>query len=362
VSPDAASVGGAEPLPTGGGAEPPRIGGAEPLRIGILGAARIAELSIVKPASATGQRLVAVAARDPRRAEAFAEQHGVERVHHTYDDLVADPEVEVVYNPLANVLHGPWNLRAIRAGKHVLSEKPFAANAPEAERVAEAAVAAGVTVVEAFHYPFHPLFQRVCELIASGAVGEVMRVDTVLRMAAPPDSDPRWDLALAGGATMDLGCYALHCQRHLGLRFLGGEPSVVSGAARERPGRPGVDESLSVELRFPSGAVGSAGSDMAAAGWDFHLTVTGTDGVLHVPDFPRPHEDDRLLLRREGEAEVVEHLGTRSSYTFQLEALAAHLRQGAALPYDVADTVPQAKLIDAAYRAAGLEPRPSLEP
>jgi predicted dehydrogenase len=286
----------------------------------------------------------------------------VERVHQTYADLLADPEVEVVCNPLANALHGPWNLRAVGAGKHVLAEKPFAANAAEAERVADAARQAGVTVVEAFHYPFHPLFQRACALIASGAVGEVRRVDTMLRMPAPPDSDPRWDLALAGGSTMDLGCYALHCQRQLGLRFLGGEPSVASGAARERPGRPGVDESLSVELRFPSGATGSAGSDMAAHGWDFHLTVTGTESVLHVPDFPRPHEDDRLLLRRQGEAEVVEHLGSRSSYTYQLEALAAHLRRGTAPPYDVADTLPQARLIDAAYRAAGLEPRPSLTP
>jgi predicted dehydrogenase len=93
--------------------------------------------------------------------------------------------------------------------------------------------------------------------------------------------------------------------------------------------------------------------------WDFHLTVTGTEGVLHVPDYPRPHEDDSLVLRRTGEPEVVEHLGSRSSYTYQLEALAAHVRHGAPLPYDVSDTVPQAKLVDSAYVAAGFTPRPS---
>ena len=332
----------------------------EPLRIGILGAARIAELSIVGPAAATGHRLVAVAARDPQRAAAFAAQHGVERVHQTYDDLLSDPEVEVVYNPLANSLHGPWNLKAIETGKHVLSEKPFASNADEARGVAAAAQAGGVTVLEAFHYPFHPLFQRACELIAAGAIGEVQRVETQLRMPAPADDDPRWSLELAGGATMDLGCYALHCARQLGTRFLGGEPSVVRGSGRERAGRPGVDEALSVELAYPSGATGSAGSDMDSPGvWDFHLTVTGSDGVLHVPDFPRPHEDDTLVLRRTGEPEVVEHLGKRSSYTYQLEVFAAHLRHGTPLPYDVTDTVPQAELIDAAYRAAGFEPRPS---
>lgn len=332
----------------------------EPLRLGILGAARIAELSIVKPAAATGQRLVAVAARDVARAQAFATTHGVERVHETYQDVIDDPEVEVVYNPLANSLHAPWNLRAVEAGKHVLSEKPFASNAAEALRVADAARAAGVTVLEAFHYPFHPLFGRVVELLASGAVGEIRHVEAVLRMPAPPDSDPRWSLELAGGATMDLGCYSLHAIRQLGLRLLGGEPSVVSATAVERAGRPGVDESLFVELGYPSGATASGGSDMAAEGWDFHLTVTGSEGVLHVPDFPRPHEDDSLVLRRTGEPEVVERLGSRSSYTYQLEAFAARIRSGTPLPYDVTDTVPQAELVDAVYHAAGLEPRPSM--
>jgi len=99
---------------------------------------------------------------------------------------------------------------------------------------------------------------------------------------------------------------------------------------------------------------------MDAGLWDFHLTVTGSEGMLHLPDFPRPHEDDSLVLRRKGETEVVEHLGNRSSHTNQLEAFAAHIRSATPLPYDVTDTVPQAELIDDAYRAAGLEPRPVL--
>jgi predicted dehydrogenase len=335
--------------------------GAEPLRIGILGASRIAELSIVKPAAATGHRLVAVAARDPERAKVFAERHGVEGVHETYDDLLADPDVEVVYNPLANGLHAPWNLRAIEAGKHVLAEKPFAANTAEAREVADATQSAGVVVLEAFHYLFHPLFARVCELLERGAVGHVRHVQTLLRMPAPPEDDPRWSLELAGGSTMDLGCYALHCARQLGNRLLGGEPAAVRGTGRERAGQPGVDEALSVELAFPSGATGSAGSDMASGGvWDFHLTVTGTDGVLHVPDFPRPHEDDSLVLRAADGTETVENHGHRSSYTYQLEAFAAAVRGLAPLPYDVTDAVHQAELVDAAYRAAGFQPRPSV--
>src|SRR5580765_7559409 len=119
---------------------------SEPLRVGILGAARICELAIVKPAHVTGTRLVTVAARDRRRAEAFAAEHGVERIADSYAAVLADPEVEVVYNPLPNALHGPWNLAAVAAGKHVLSEKPFASTAEEAIEVRAAAQDAGVTV------------------------------------------------------------------------------------------------------------------------------------------------------------------------------------------------------------------------
>src|SRR5262245_57629949 len=114
------------------------------LRIGVLGASRIAELAIVGPARELGHRLVAVAARDPLRARAFADKHGVERVVASYDDVINDPEVDVVYNPLANAQHAPWNLAAVNAGKPVLTEKPFARNRAEAQRVAEAAASTGV--------------------------------------------------------------------------------------------------------------------------------------------------------------------------------------------------------------------------
>jgi predicted dehydrogenase len=143
----------------------------EPLRIGVLGAARIAALAVVGPAHTTGDRLVAVAARDRRRAEAFAAAHGVERVLDTYAEVLADPEVEVVYNPLANGLHGPWNLAAIAAGKHVLTEKPSASNATEAREVRDAATAAGVTFLEGFHYLYHPVTRRLHELLAAGELG-----------------------------------------------------------------------------------------------------------------------------------------------------------------------------------------------
>ena len=186
------------------------------LRIGVLGASRIAELAIVGPAHELGHRLVAVAARDPRRAQVFAEKHGVERVLASYGDVVNDAEVDVVYNPLANTLHAPWNLAAIAAGKPILTEKPFARNHAEAQRVAEAADAAGITVMEGFHYLFHPVTRRAFDLAADGTIGELHHVEVRMAMPPPDAEDPRWSLELAGGALMDLGCYGLHVMRRLG--------------------------------------------------------------------------------------------------------------------------------------------------
>src|SRR4029453_4593291 len=149
----------------------------EPLRIGVLGAARITDLALAGPARTTGDRLVAVAARDRSRAEAFAATHGVERVVGAYADVLADPEVEVVYNPLPNSLHGPWNLAAVAAGRHVLTEKPSASNPTEAAGGPRAPAAGGVAIVEGFHFLPPPVTRRLLELLDSGELGELRRVE-----------------------------------------------------------------------------------------------------------------------------------------------------------------------------------------
>ena len=141
-----------------------------PLRIGTLGAARIAPAALVRPARAVADaELTAVAARDPQRAEKFAAQARVPKVHRSYDDLLADPDLDAIYNPLPNGLHAEWTLKALAAGKHVLCEKPFTANATEAEEVAAAAERSGLVVMEAFHYRYHPLAQRLHELARRAA-------------------------------------------------------------------------------------------------------------------------------------------------------------------------------------------------
>lgn len=318
------------------------------LRIGVLGASRIAESAIVGPAKELGHRLVAVAARDPQRARLFAEKYGVERVVPSYHDVVTDPEVDVVYNPLANSLHAPWNLAAVAAGKPVLTEKPFARNREEARHVAAAARAAGVTVMEGFHYLFHPVTRRALEVAGDGTLGELTRVEVRMGMPTPQPGDPRWSLELAGGALMDLGCYGLHIMRRFGV------PSVVRATAGLHS--PDVDAWCDVELEFPSGATGLSTHTMVADEYSFTLRVVGTKGEAFVHDFIKPNDDDRVTIRTD-DGTTVEHLGKRTSYTYQLEAFAAHVQRGEPVPLDTDDAVANMTLIDDAYRAAGMPPR-----
>ena len=318
------------------------------LRIGVLGASRIAEVAIVGPARDLGHRLVAVAARDTRRAHAFAQKHGVERVLTSYADVISDPEVDVVYNPLANAFHAPWNLAAIAAGKPVLTEKPFARNRQEAQQVAEAADAAGVTVMEGFHYLFHPATRRALELAGDGTLGDLIHVEVRMAMPAPESDDPRWSLELAGGALMDLGCYGLHVMRQLG------RPSVIRAHAEQRS--PGVDAWCDVDLAFPGGATGLSTNSMVADHYAFTLRIVGTKGDVLVHNFVKPQDDDRLTIRTP-EGPAVERLGTRPSYTYQLEAFGEHVLNGAPLPLNMADAVENMAYVDAAYRAAGMNPR-----
>ena len=327
------------------------------LRIGVLGASRIAESAIVGPATELGCRLVAVAARDRSRAEVFAEKYGVERVLDGYQAVIDDPEVDVVYNPLANSLHAPWNLAAIAAGKPVLSEKPFARNQSEARLVAEAADAAGVTVLEGFHYFFHPVARRAFALAADGTIGAITHVEVRMAMPMPGDDDPRWSLGLAGGALMDLGCYGMHVMRSLGrlaMPGIEGRPSVVRAHAEERT--PGVDAWCDVEIGFPGGATGLSAHSMVGDDYSFTIRIVGTAGDLLVHDFIKPNEDDRLTINTPAGA-CVERLGTRTSYTYQLEAFAAHVEHGTPLPFGTADAVANMALVDSAYRAAGMQPR-----
>jgi predicted dehydrogenase len=193
------------------------------------------------------------------------------------------------------------NQYALSAGTHVLSEKPFASNATEASLVRDIARTAPGQIVEGFHYLHHPVNQRLRELVTSGELGDVRQVDIQLTMSAPPTSDPRWSLELAGGATMDLGCYVLHAARQLG-RWLDQAPSVVSAEATLK--EPEVDSAMSVEVAYAGGIRGRLRWDMNAAGREMVWTVVGTAGTAAVPAFAVPQMDNRILITRNGSTEA----------------------------------------------------------
>lgn len=329
----------------------------EPLRIGILGAARISGRAIVEPAQLTGHRLVAVAARDRGRAEEFAEQSGVERVLDSYQAVIDDPEVEAIYNPLPNGLHGPWNLRAIAAGKHVLSEKPSASNAVEARTVRDAVTGSDVKFMEAFHYRYHPVMKRMLDIAGSGELGELAHIDVHMSFPNTDPTDPRWDLSLAGGATMDVGCYAIHGLRTLGA-VGGGEPSVVSASAIERVGSPGMDETMEADLVYPSGLTAHFVSSFTVPEMDFTMRITGSKGEAFAHNFCVASFDDRIAITTDDQVRT-EELGRKTSYTYQIEAFADHVRTGAPIYNDAEDALVQAEFIDSVYLAAGLPVRPA---
>jgi predicted dehydrogenase len=320
-----------------------------PLRFGILGAAKIAPGALVQPARLGPEASVdVVAARDPERARAFAIEHGIPRVARGYAEVVSDPEIDVIYNPLPMHLHEYWTIEALRAGKHVLCEKPFAANAAEAERMVQAAAETGRVLVEAFHYRYHPLFERVLQIVQSGELGPIRHMEGVFKVAIKDRTDLRHRYDTAGGATMDLGCYPLHWMRQVA----GTEPRVQS--ARAEQGAPDVDVVMQAELAFPGGITGHMVTSMADhEKFQTLLRIEGQNGNLIVHNPLAPHNGHELVLQLGGE-DHSEKVAGDSTYRHQLVAFVDAVRTGKRLPTMGADSIHNMRLIDAVYRAAGL--------
>lgn len=329
---------------------------SNPIRIGILGAAGIAPQALIEPAAERADVvLVAVAARDQSRAEEFARAHGIQRVMESYDDIVDSPDLDAVYIPLPASHHAHWSIRALQAGKHVLVEKPFAANASEARQVAEVAATSDRVLMEAFHYRYHALVARLQEMLAMKLVGEVTDVSGTFDITMHDRSDIRYQLPLGGGATMDLGCYPIHLARTL----LGSEPEVVSAWARTVDGGQ-VDEALEAKMQFHGGITSTIRSSLLEEVEAQTARITGTLGTIDVENFVHPQRGNRITLTVQdgATAEVVPQ--QPSSYAAQLSAFVAAVRDGVGVLTGPGDSVANMEVIDAMYRAAGLAPRPAL--
>jgi predicted dehydrogenase len=322
------------------------------VRIGILGAARIAPSALIKPGRSVADATIgAIAARDRTRAEAYAAKHGVPKVHDSYDALLADPDLDAIYNPLPNGLHAEWTIAALEAGKHVLCEKPFTANAKEAEAVAAVATRTGLVVMEAFHYRYHPLAQRMRDIVDSGELGTLRRIETALCFPLPKFSDIRYQYDLAGGATMDVGTYTVHMARLLGRE----EPEVVSAEPKLRSRN--VDRAMRAELKFPSGHSGRITCSMWSK-WvlQTYARVTGDDGELFVINPTAPQAWHRVRVKAGGTTRS-EHLPRKATYEYQLEAFCAAVLRGEPTLTPPSDSIANMRVLDAIYVAAGMTPR-----
>lgn len=326
--------------------------GNQPLRIGTLGAARITPNALIRPAREIATVTVAaIAARDPAKARALAAKHDIPQVYDSYAALLADPTLDAIYNPLPNNLHAEWTIRALEAGKHVLCEKPLAANAAEAERMAQTAERSGLVLIEAFHNLYHPLATRMKAIIDSGELGKIRHIDVQFCTLMWRWWDIRLRYDLAGGATMDLGCYAIRL-----LRFLtNAEPEVVR--AQAQTSSPQLDRWMSAELRFPNDITGS----FTCAFWSTKLIritarVTGTAGEMHVLNPILPQLYHRLQVRTATGTRTEHHPGD-STYTYQLRAFVAAIQGQRPLLTDGRDGVANMRVIDAVYEKAGLQRR-----
>jgi predicted dehydrogenase len=308
---------------------------------------------MVKPAAEESEaEVTAVAARELERARRFAARHKISTAYGSYAQLIADPSIDAVYIAVPNGLHGRWTEAALEAGKHVLCEKPFTANAEEAASVAEAARHSGLVVMEAFHYRYHALTRRMLEILGSGELGTITKIEAWLCFPLVPGNNVRWDYQLAGGALMDAGCYTIHLLRTLA----GAEPKVSSATAKTR--RTAVDRLMKAELSFPGGCTGLITASMLSrevlgAG----ARVRGTRGTMEVLNPYAPQLVHRLVVRSDTRRAVEYMPRQPSTYASQLRAFTGAVLRGEPMLTGPDDAVANMAVIDACYAAAGLPRR-----
>ena len=324
----------------------------EPVRWGVLGAANIA-LHRVIPAlqASTHMRVVAIASRDAEKSRAAATAFGIPRAYGSYEELIADPDVEAIYNPLPNHLHVPWSIRAAEAGKHVLCEKPIALTAAEARQLLDVRDRTGVQIAEAFMVRAHPQWAAVRELIAEGRIGELRLVDGHFSYFRRDPSDIRSRLEWGGGALMDIGCYPITLSRWL----FGEEPTGVIATVDRDPDMQ-IDRLASGLLRFPSGqATFSCAGQLVS---HQRMQVFGTEGRIEIEiPFNAPANHECRIFVDDGSkfggasAETIT-LPAVDQYRLQGERFSEAVRGIGAVPVSLEDAISNMAVLDALFRSA----------
>jgi len=322
------------------------------VRWGVLSTAKIG-IDKVIPATAAAERseVVAIASRDPGRARAAASELGIPRAFGSYEDLLADPEVDAVYNPLPNHLHAEWTIAAARAGKHVLCEKPLATTSADAERMIQACEAEGVLLMEAFMYRLHPTWEAVTSLVASGRIGELKTVQSWFSYFNDDPGDIRNLVETGGGALYDIGCYCVNLSRML----FGAEPQRVQGSVLRDPVM-GIDVLTSGILDFGDGVATFTCSTRAEP--DQRVHIYGTDGriSIEIPFNIPPDRPTRVFVTAGGDPPVrpeteVLTFDPANEYTIQAERFAAAVLDGGQVPIPPSDAVGSLRVIEELFRS-----------
>ena len=327
---------------------------AERLKWGILGNANIARVCVI-PAiqkSANG-RVHALASRSPDAAGQVADDHKIPRIYHGYHELLSDPEIQIVYIPLPNHLHHPWTLKALKAGKHVMCEKPLACNADQARDMADAARESGLLLMEAFMYRFHPRSQRIKEMVVKGSIGApcllrsafCFHMDDHLLSAG---EGARLKPEMGGGALLDVGSYCVSVARWL----FGQEPTRVQGQAVYHPG--GVDIHFVGSLRFAGDGLATLEASFISA-LQQTFTVVGSTAAIELPHnaFVPWEKDATFIVRAKDEAQGTEHVVPGADeYRLMVEHFADAVSGRTPLAYAPEDSVLNMKVLDALAQAA----------
>ena len=323
------------------------------LNWGLLSTARI-NRALIPPLQASNRnQLLAVASRTQESADRYARERNIPRAYGSYEDLLADPDIDVIYNPLPNHLHAAWTIKAVEAGKHVLCEKPFAMNVAEARDMVAAAKAADRRLVEAFHYRYHPVFQHALEAKRQGRFGAIksLRANFSVEISNRP-GELRHIWAMGGGALMDLGCYPLHEVRN----FMGEKPELLAASATKT--KSGVDESVTASLKFPSGVSAEISTNMAKGEiYNADFVIEGEKGRMFLRNPILPHRGHSVVEEFAGEPKREFTLAAGTTYDYQLAAIVEAIAKGTPLPTENDDAIENMEMIDAIYAKAGFPAR-----
>ena len=322
------------------------------LRWGVLGVANIAVQKVI-PAMQRGERceIIAIASRDLAKAQKAARQLGIPKPHGSYDTLLADREIDAIYNPVPNHLHVPWSIKAAEAGKHVLCEKPIGLSVAEAKQLRDARDRTGVKIGEAFMVRTHPQWLKALELVRGGRIGDVRSIVGFFSYSNLDPANIRNILEYGGGGLMDIGCYPIFTSRYI----FGTEPRRVLSLI-ERDPQMKTDRLTSAILDFPAGhAIFTCGTQLVPYQ---RMQIFGTRGRIEIeipfnapPDRPcRVFLDDGRDLFGSG-IETYE-IPTCDQYTIQGDLFSRAVQEGGDVPVPLESSIANMAVIEAIFRSA----------